>query len=234
MKTLYTYHGFTGTLRDCCFVFDSYYEEAKDLIKRYNIEDTLAMSKMSYEKSCHKRKEKTIVLSPEAQKYAKENMSLVEDYILQRSIVDEDTKQDLYMQYLNAVGKTEGKYSEEYQRKLKITDSVHRCYLQISRKKYIENGFQSTDVASCCTEDPFEDICLVDLDEKLDDIFDKYFSKMEKAIIIKLYGFAGKKMTREEVAKELGVSSCQIRTIETRILRRLRHPSKSRIIKDFY
>ena len=56
----------------------------------------------------------------------------------------------------------------------------------------------------------------------------------EEQIIIKRYGLDGMgERTLEEIGKELGVTRERIRQIEQKAMRKLAHPSRSRLLKDY-
>ena len=48
------------------------------------------------------------------------------------------------------------------------------------------------------------------------------------------YGFSGSEMTLEEVGKVFNVTRERIRQIEAKALRKLRHPSRAKRLKDYY
>ena len=59
-------------------------------------------------------------------------------------------------------------------------------------------------------------------------------SPREKMVIIRRFGLDGGKIkTLEEVGKEFGVTRERIRQVEAQTLRKLRHPSRSKILKDY-
>lgn len=59
-------------------------------------------------------------------------------------------------------------------------------------------------------------------------------TQREAKIISEIYGlYDGERKSLEEVAKKIGVTSERIRQIEIKVLRKLRHPSRSRFLKDF-
>ena len=70
-----------------------------------------------------------------------------------------------------------------------------------------------------------------------DDVFiSKNESKLtlKEAEVIKLrYGYYGKERTLEEVGKQFGVTRERIRQIETKAIRKLRHPSRAKHLRDF-
>ena len=46
-------------------------------------------------------------------------------------------------------------------------------------------------------------------------------------------GYYGKERTLEEVGKQFGVTRERIRQIETKAIRKLRHPSRAKHLRDF-
>ena len=71
------------------------------------------------------------------------------------------------------------------------------------------------------------------LKQMLGDVLDT-LSDREKRVIILRYGLIdGRQRTLEEVGQEFQVTRERIRQIETKALRKLRHPSRSRKLKDF-
>lgn len=72
------------------------------------------------------------------------------------------------------------------------------------------------------------------LSEKLNSLVDK-LKPREKQVIILRYGIAdGKQRTLEEIGKAMNITRERVRQIEKKALTRLRHPSKRKILKDFY
>ena len=88
---------------------------------------------------------------------------------------------------------------------------------------------------------------IIDDDFDLDEIFDikdlssnlnyilnsKGFTYREREIIKLRFGFYGKQYMLEEVGKIFKISRERVRQIEAKALRKLRHPTRSEIIKDF-
>ena len=71
------------------------------------------------------------------------------------------------------------------------------------------------------------------LREKLIEVMDS-LSDREKKVLIMRYGLDdGKERTLEEVGKEFNVTRERIRQIEAKALRKLKHPSRSKRLKDF-
>lgn len=59
-------------------------------------------------------------------------------------------------------------------------------------------------------------------------------SEREREVVKKRFGFYGKKMTRENIGKEMGVCGERIRQIELRALRKLRNPKNIRKFRELY
>ena len=71
------------------------------------------------------------------------------------------------------------------------------------------------------------------LKEQIDEILDTLLPR-EKRILQLRFGLDdGRSRTLEEVGKEFGVTRERIRQIEAKAIRRLRHPSRSRRLRDF-
>lgn len=82
-------------------------------------------------------------------------------------------------------------------------------------------------------EDPKNIVCRNMLKKYINEILDT-LTKREKIILINRYGLEGKdEKTLDEIGKELGITQERVRQIENKALRKLRHPSRSRKIRDF-
>lgn len=80
---------------------------------------------------------------------------------------------------------------------------------------------------------PFEVATNILLKERLGDILDSLTRQEERVLELK-YGLSGHKPhTLEEIGQELGQTPEKIQEIETRALRKLRHPSRSRKLEDY-
>ncbi len=83
------------------------------------------------------------------------------------------------------------------------------------------------------TQTPSDAVSFSMLKEKLVSVLDTLTPREEKVLRLR-YGIDdGKPKTLEEVGKEFNVTRERIRQIEAKALRKLRHPSRSKVLKDF-
>ncbi len=71
------------------------------------------------------------------------------------------------------------------------------------------------------------------LKEQLSDVLDTLTPREEKVLCLRFGLNDGRSRTLEEVGKEFNVTRERIRQIEAKALRKLRHPSRSKKLKDF-
>lgn len=71
------------------------------------------------------------------------------------------------------------------------------------------------------------------LREQLNDVLDTLTPREKKVLILRFGLKDGRARTLEEVGKEFNVTRERIRQIEAKALRKLRHPSRSKKLKDF-
>lgn len=80
---------------------------------------------------------------------------------------------------------------------------------------------------------PAEMASFVLLKEQLDDVLDTLTPRERKVLQLRFGLDDGRSRTLEEVGQEFGVTRERIRQIEAKALRKLRHPSRSRKLKDY-
>jgi RNA polymerase primary sigma factor len=71
------------------------------------------------------------------------------------------------------------------------------------------------------------------LKEQLDRVLGELNDREQKVLRLRFGLEDGRQRTLEEVGKEFGVTRERIRQIEAKALRKLRHPSRSRKLKDY-
>ena len=71
------------------------------------------------------------------------------------------------------------------------------------------------------------------LREQLNEVLDTLTPREEKVLRLRFGLEDGRSRTLEEVGKEFNVTRERIRQIEAKALRKLRHPSRSKILKDY-
>ena len=71
------------------------------------------------------------------------------------------------------------------------------------------------------------------LREQLNDVLDTLTPREKKVLILRFGLKDGRARTLEEVGKEFNVTRERIRQIEAKALRKLRHPSRSKKLKDY-
>ncbi|MEY8427676.1 RNA polymerase sigma factor RpoD [Lachnospiraceae bacterium 46-15] len=80
---------------------------------------------------------------------------------------------------------------------------------------------------------PAEEAAYTLLREQLEEVMETLTEREQKVIRLR-YGLGdGRPRTLEEVGKEFNVTRERIRQIEAKALRKLRHPSRSRVLKDY-
>ncbi len=87
----------------------------------------------------------------------------------------------------------------------------------------------------CPNEDIEKGIDLQSLRIELKSILDNKINPRERRVLQLRFGLEdGRARTLEEVGKEFNVTRERIRQIEIKALRKLRHPSRSRKLRDYY
>ncbi|MGN0689025.1 MAG: RNA polymerase sigma factor RpoD [Oscillospiraceae bacterium] len=80
---------------------------------------------------------------------------------------------------------------------------------------------------------PAEAASLILLKEQLDEVLSTLTDREEKVLRLRFGLEDGRSRTLEEVGKEFNVTRERIRQIEAKALRKLRHPSRSKKVRDF-
>ncbi|MBQ8410927.1 MAG: sigma-70 family RNA polymerase sigma factor, partial [Ruminiclostridium sp.] len=80
---------------------------------------------------------------------------------------------------------------------------------------------------------PAEAASLTLLKEQLDEVLNTLTEREGKVLRLRFGLEDGRQRTLEEVGKEFNVTRERIRQIEAKALRKLRHPSRSKKLKDF-
>ena len=81
---------------------------------------------------------------------------------------------------------------------------------------------------------PAEAASVMLLKEKMADVLQN-LSERERKVLVLRYGLEdGHQRTLEEVGQEFGVTRERIRQIEAKALRKLRHPSRGKVLKDYW
>ncbi len=81
--------------------------------------------------------------------------------------------------------------------------------------------------------DPYEYTAKMKLREELDSVLATLTEREERVLRLRFGLIDGRQRTLEEVGKEFNVTRERIRQIEAKALRKLKHPSRSRKLKDF-
>lgn len=96
----------------------------------------------------------------------------------------------------------------------------------------LESG-EIVDTSCNGTEEILDECCMIILKEQIDESLETLTLREKKVIELRFGLEDGRHRTLEEVGQHFGVSRERIRQIEAKAMRKLRHPSRSRRLKDF-
>ena len=89
---------------------------------------------------------------------------------------------------------------------------------------------------TCKNNCEFYDLCFSNLDscvkKSFTDVLETLTPREEQTLKL-LYGFDSKKLSNEEAAEQLGITVTRVSQIEAKALRKLRHPSRSKFLKNY-
>lgn len=138
-----SYKGFYGSISEICKTFYKDYKTVMRLAETQPIEKAIEQTKSNTPVTCKQKQIDNIAplpnflrLDEEDRTYAITNIDIIENFIQERHISDEDMQQNLYVQYLYAVTKTNA-YMKRYYRRLLIKQRLRQTYIILFRKQYI-------------------------------------------------------------------------------------------------
>ena len=231
-----TYKGFTGNISEICRVFHKDYADTIRLAKTHCITDAIEKAKnrprqiQTYEDV---KALDNIILFPdftlndEQKEYAKKNINIVQDFIKNHNISDEDIQQNLYMQYLYAISASSHWNDEKpYQRRMIIRNNLSVAYTRFFRRqKRHDEMLISENTKTVIRErvDDFNDMLLKSyIHDMLIDII-RNLSWKEQAIIIRHYGLDGHDPESfKTIGDNMFITTSYASQIHQRALRKLR------------
>ena len=141
----YTYQWFTGTLREICYVFRVNYQEAVAMLGGNNIDAVIAKAKTVPCATLQRvidgeSADYDFQMSETQMMFANANENILNDFIENRGITDDDMRQDLYIRYLYEVHKTESRPYSPSRRKHMIMIRLYNFYLAECRNRATRNS----------------------------------------------------------------------------------------------
>jgi len=112
----------------------------------------------------------------------------------------------------------------------------HRRLIELteSETKYITGKYRANLITDGGIEDVINKVDGEELEGKMNEVLGTLTAREER-IIRQRFGLDdGKSKTLEEVGNEFKVSKERIRQIESKALRKLRYPSRARMLKEFH
>lgn len=243
----YSYKGYIGSLYNISRVFGKDYHELKDLIIRQKktIEEAMTFANNRVPKDIPERcfdeviNYKPFMLNAWQKKIAEEQIDTVNRFCRRKHIEDEDLIQILNYEMMHKVSQVEDKNLPKSIMTQKVSNAISEKYTEFFRIRIqhnqlftkegldqIENKSDGSDVADYCAERFLKETLTQKVLPTLRD--------RERAIIFDRFGLLdGKAKTLNEVAKPFHVTGNRIREIEAMALRKLRHPSRANLLKDY-
>lgn len=111
------------------------------------------------------------------------------------------------------------------------TDETNRPYSNDLATSIVLSSLSTETVVS--DDDAYVSLYYKQLKEDVSEALNTLTPREAKVIQLR-YGFSGSEMTLEEVGKVFNVTRERIRQIEAKALRKLRHPSRAKRLKDYY
>lgn len=118
----------------------------------------------------------------------------------------------------------------------RVREIINFSQVPISLESLIsedEDGYVDDLIESQSSLSPYEEVTLRLLREQIDDVLSTLTPRQRKVLQLRFGLEDGRGRTLEEVGQKFEVTRERIRQIEALSLRRLRHPSRSRKLKDF-
>ena len=82
------------------------------------------------------------------------------------------------------------------------------------------------------SDDTFEEVYTKDLSEVIANMLSNLKPREEEIIRLR-YGFDGPEQTLEQVGNKFNITRERVRQIENKVIRKLRHPSKAKILREY-
>lgn len=235
----YNYGGFTGSIYQICNIYNKSYTEVKHLMEHEMLDLETALSR-ARESRYFVTNEifggyvefRDFKLTEEQKALCAKYLPVVERYVRNHDITDEDIIQELHLELFYRISV---KDTEDEMRQYLI-NSINTRYAKLWRHKvvrekvYADKGYHQLDLkydAALEYKTITDEISKKGLPEAL-----KTLSEREQKVLALRFGFERDPMTLEEIGKMFNVNRERIRQIEAKALRKLRHPSRLRMIGD--
>ena len=236
----YTYRGYTGTLTNICKIFDIDINQLKELLKTtIDVETALDQSQTKKYRLTQAifdmlPTERHFELTSEEKDVAQKNLNIVDAFIQNNNIDDDDLKQELYMEYLYAIHKNK---SSNTPLTIRIANALRNEYIYYCRNKLRHDELYTELPLDCIDDEPSHDPYFYAMHNEVHDKIEQLFGTLmpRQAGIIKFrYGFIdGHEHTLEETGLMYDITRERVRQIEAKGLRILRNPWRSKSLKDY-